>query len=331
MAPRTDWKESTAPDEDARFELYAKRLGILQAGAGGQHRALHAKGHGIFTASLSIGELPAELRHGLARKPGRYEALVRYSNGAFKVQSDKVGDVRGMAVKVLGVDGVKVLGSGSTQDFLSILTPVLPIRSADEFVSTLWAVRSKPLALFRLIGALGPIRPFQLLGKVMKSMKRAGGSLATKPFFSAVPIQWGPYAARYAFTPIGNAAGELGRTSDFLGEELSHRIAREPVTYALQIQFFIDEVTTPIEDPSVDWRSPYVDIGKLVIKKQDAASERGKLLRDRGERLAFDPWHALVEHKPLGDIMRARKVAYFASTQARGIIADPPSVEALLA
>jgi hypothetical protein len=329
MSSSTTWQETIAPDEDARFEMYAKRLVALQAAAGGKDRALHAKGHGIFSGSLKVGEVPAELRHGLAAKPGTYEALVRYSNGASKVQRDKVGDVRGIAVKVLGVEGTKVLGSGSTQDLLGILSPTTPFHDADEFMRVVWATRSPALALFRLVGALGPVRPFQILGKVMKGFKAPAASLATKRFFSAAPIQWGPHAARFAFTP-DNVASELGKSADFYGEELASRLAREPAVYALQIQLFVDEKTTPIEEASTDWDVPYVDIGKLTIARQDAASERGKLLVERGEHLAFDPWHALVAHKPLGNIMRARKVAYFASTQARSVTPDPTSIETLL-
>ena len=331
MSSSTTWQETIAPDEDARFEMYAKRLVALQHGAGGTHRALHAKAHGIFAASLKIGEAPAELRHGLAAKPGTYEALVRYSNGATKVQRDKVGDVRGIAVKVLGVDGTKVLGSGTTQDLLGILSSTTPFHDADEFMRVVWATRSPPLALFRLIGALGPVRPFQILGKVLKGFKAPAASLATKQFFSAAPIQWGPHAVRFSLAPVDNLASELGKGVDFYGEELASRLAREPVVYALRIQLFTDEKTTPIEEAATDWTTPYVDIGKLTIARQDAASERGKLLRERGEHLAFDPWHALVAHKPLGNIMRARKVAYFASTQARSVTPDPKSIEALLA
>lgn len=33
--------------------------------------------------------------------------------------------------------------------------------------------------------------------------------------------------------------------------------------------------------------------------------------------MSFDPWHALVEHRPLGSIMRARNAAYRVSTAAR--------------
>jgi hypothetical protein len=44
---------------------------------------------------------------------------------------------------------------------------------------------------------------------------------------------------------------------------------------------------------------------------------------EESQNLSFDPWHALVEHTPLGGVMRARKEAYFASTQERGAAPEP--------
>ncbi len=35
------------------------------------------------------------------------------------------------------------------------------------------------------------------------------------------------------------------------------------------------------------------------------------------EAAAFDPWNALIEHRPLGEVMRARKVVYFQSQLGR--------------
>jgi hypothetical protein len=35
------------------------------------------------------------------------------------------------------------------------------------------------------------------------------------------------------------------------------------------------------------------------------------------EAAAFDPWSALMDHRPLGEVMRARKVVYFQSQQGR--------------
>jgi len=319
----TDWKETQAPDEEARFELYAKRMVALQQRQGGKLRALHGKNHGLYEGSFEVyANLPEHARHGLFAKPATYETLVRFSNGAGRVQADKVGDVRGIAVKVFGVAGKKLLGDATTQDFLAILASATPFKTPDEFVAVVWAIRNRALALPRLIGALGPIRPFQLLPKLVAGMKGAPASLATKRFFSAVPIQCGPHAVRFSFTPVDATTSSLADSHNFF--------AAGPLAYEMSLQFFVDEATTPIENASVDWSSPYVDVGKLVIAKQDATSERGKRLGERGDKLAFDPWHALVEHKPLGAMMRARKVAYYASETQRGATPEPATLGELV-
>jgi hypothetical protein len=38
-----------------------------------------------------------------------------------------------------------------------------------------------------------------------------------------------------------------------------------------------------------------------------------------GEQLKFAPWNAQVEHRPLGQIMRARRAAYYTSQLGRGV------------
>lgn len=340
MTASTTWREIAPADEDARFERYAKQLVALQvrnAERGAIGRALHHKSHGVYEATLEIdADVPAHARHGLFAKPARYEALVRYSNGSGKVAADRVGDVRGLAVKVLGVDGTKVLGDAATQDFLAIVSPATPFRTADEFVAVVWAMRSKPLALFRLIGALGPRRAISLVRTLVASLSAPPVSLASKRFYSALPIQCGPHAVRFAFTPVEPApaaAEPLSAGADFFREALVARLQRAPIRYALSLQFFVDEARTPIEDSSIDWDeavSPHVAVGKLVVAQQDATSARGQRLAERAEALAFDPWHALVAHRPLGGMMRARKHAYFASGQARGVAPEPTTIAALL-
>jgi len=51
-------------------------------------------------------------------------------------------------------------------------------------------------------------------------------------------------------------------------------------------------------------------------------SRAGRALAAYVERLSFDPWHALVEHRPLGAVMRARAVAYKRAVIARGAISE---------
>src|SRR5688572_25269996 len=130
-----DWKEQIPDGEAARFEAHAAFLGELQKKRGASDRALHAKANLGVEAELAVlPDLPEEARVGMFATPRTYQALVRFSNGAGRRQSDKKLDVRGIAVKVLGVDGKKVipgLEDATTQDFLAIRSPSVPMKNAD--------------------------------------------------------------------------------------------------------------------------------------------------------------------------------------------------------
>ena len=78
-------------------------------------RALHAKSHGTVNASFRIFDnLPEEYRVGLFATPATYEALVRFSNGAFGLVPDIPPNVRGLAIKLLNVPGEKLLPGEET-------------------------------------------------------------------------------------------------------------------------------------------------------------------------------------------------------------------------
>ncbi len=175
----TNWKERIAPDEEARFERYAEMLRSLQRARakGKAARALHAKANvGCYGVLTIAADLPEPLRHGLFAAPRSHECFIRFSNGAGAHQSDTKPDVRGVAIKVLGVPGKKLipgLEDATTQDFLLIRTSAMAFRSVDEFVAVVWASRSPALALPRLIGALGFSRTLGLLRVLAGSLSAA--------------------------------------------------------------------------------------------------------------------------------------------------------------
>ena len=68
-------------------------------------RPLHRKTLAALHARFEVGEAPRDLRHGLFAEPGSYDAFARFSSGAGQARNDRVADVRGLAVKVLGVTG----------------------------------------------------------------------------------------------------------------------------------------------------------------------------------------------------------------------------------
>src|SRR5215468_12723215 len=74
-------------------------------------RNAHAKGYGLARAEFEILEnLPPEYAQGIYAKPGRHEAMVRFSNGTAHLNTDKVlGAVCGIGLKVFGIEGRKLL------------------------------------------------------------------------------------------------------------------------------------------------------------------------------------------------------------------------------
>jgi hypothetical protein len=332
MLPATDWKENIPADEAERFERYARELRELQAvraRAQGMGRALHARAQAGVEAEFTVrDDVPEYARVGFFGAPGTHRAYVRFSNGSGMRQPDQKPDIRGVAIKIFGVPGKKLipgLEDAKTQDFLLIHTPAMPVRSADEFLALVRAARNPLLLLPRLLAGLGPVRALQVLPRVARGFGQPVASLATTRFYSAVPIRFGAYAAKFMIEPHAHAAGN-GKTPADLGAELGERLRNEPVSYDFRVQFFRDEQRTPIEDASVEWReedAPFVTLARLTLPVQDTGSARGARVAEHIEQLSFDPWHALEELRPLGNVMRARNAAYRESTIARAAVPDP--------
>ena len=328
--PASDWNEVIADDEPARFERYAEMLATIQrkrATRGVPARALHAKSNlGVLAELEVLAELPADAKLGMFATPATYRALVRYSNGAARRQPDRRPDVRGIAVKVLGVPGRKVIPGmedATTQDFLAIRTPATPVRDAAEFIELVRAAQTPALLPFRLIGRLGFSRALAVIKGALAGFKVPTAPLAATTYYSALPIAFGPYAVQYVFRPHDalavSAAGDLG-------EELATRLRTGPVVYDLCVKFYTSAVETPIEDASVEWRGELVPVARLTLPQQDPSSARGAKIQSFVEQLAFDPWHARTDLRPLGNMMRARNVAYRASTQGRKAAPEPSAL-----
>ena len=336
-SPSTEWKETIPADEAAVFEGYAEALLKMQrrAAAGGKpSRALHAKGIGATAELTILPDLPPHARQGLFATPATYPAYVRYSNGAGRRRADAKGDVRGVAIKVVGVEGKKIIPgmeSAKTQDFLLIRTPAIPFRDAHEFVKVVTAATNPLLLLPRVLGRLGVGRTVGLLPKLARSIGAPMLSLATTPYFSAAAVRCGDHAVRYALVPHAkDAPAKPGTSPDYLGEELCARLKRGPVGYDVRLQFYVDAARTPIEDFSVEWLevdAPSATVARLTLPQQDVESPRGRRVAEYVEELSFDPWHALEAHRPLGNVMRARSHAYRLSTKERGAAAEPDGSE----
>ena len=352
MPPSSDWKEVVLPDEVERFTRHAEELGAMQRkrANGSLDRALHAKANAGVLAEFEVlqhaeGDAAAEARVGMFSEPRVYPALVRFSNGSGRRDTDLRPDVRGIAVKVIGVGGKKLIPGmedAKTQDFLAIDTPTVPVRDADEFLTLVRAASTPALAPFKLLFGMGFGRSASVIKALLASAKRTVLPPAETTYFSALPIQYGLYAVHFAFFPIEERTEQQtpsvrGAGPNWLGDDLAARLRKGPLRYDFRVQFFQNASKTPIEDASAAWReadAPFLTVGRLTLLEQDTKSPRGQRVSEVIEKLSFDPWHAREDLRPLGNMMRARNHAYRVSTQARGVSPEPdamPSFEGVTA
>ena len=109
-------------------------------------RDAHPKTIGCVKAEFKVEPLlPEELRVGVFREQRTYPAYIRFSNSSMTIQADSRRDVRGMAIKLLGVEGEKLLENEkheTTQDFLLISTPRFVNKNLIDFFELLEGVRA---------------------------------------------------------------------------------------------------------------------------------------------------------------------------------------------
>jgi predicted dithiol-disulfide oxidoreductase (DUF899 family) len=108
-----------------------------------------------------------------------------------------------------------------------------------------------------------------------------------------------------------NSADEVFRPA--LVAELRER----PYEFDIQVQLCTDLAQMPVEKVTVRWPetlSPYVTVAKLRLPQQDIGGEDNL---ERMDATSMTPWRVTEAHRPLGNIMRARKEAYRQSSIPR--------------
>ncbi|MBK7975561.1 MAG: catalase family protein [Deltaproteobacteria bacterium] len=277
-------------------------------------RDAHIKAHGCVRADVTVrDDVPAELRHGVFAAPGPYRAWIRYSNGLPKPPEDNGDNLRGMAIKLTGVAGPKLMTEEvRTQDFLLVNYPVFIVADPTDYVEFARAVsEDSPLGYF-----LG-WNPFDWKIRDLRALLDAVGqetpSLLAASYFSEVPYRMGEgQAAKFAAKPCASVAATMpdDPSPSYLREDLVKRLAAEPACFELGVQLQKDAVAMPVEDPTIEWDeevSPFVPVATIEIPAQKFDSPAQDAFC---ENLSFSPWHASPELQPLGAINRARRVIY---------------------
>ena len=321
-------------DDPNVFEQMAELTAAqVKAVDGRLRRAQHAKATGCVTAQFRIADtVPAGLRHGVFEEPGRlFHAIVRFSNAQGTFEKDSVGTARGLAIKLLDVTSQRAVPNDgdATQDFLMVDHSVFPFPDPKAYLETISRKHIPLVGNVVALAHLALLEPDEL--KIIKAIK--GKSVASPleiKYWSGTPFWLGPatgpdgHAVKYSAVPRQadrrvQPDGGHDLPDDALTQALDAALRSNEAVFDFKVQLQTDPVAMPVEDASVEWDETHsvpVTVATLVIPAQrvDPSGE----LAARCEPMSFNPWHSLVEHRPLGGMNRLRKVVYLASVQKRG-------------
>jgi hypothetical protein len=314
-------REYISPNEDGDTEeiitAITNRLRRDYA-PGKTKRQFHAKMHGCLQATFTVeADVPLHLAFGFLT-PGRtYQTWLRYSNGNTRITDDNKADLRGLAIKLLNVPGqilVQDEAYPQSQDFLLVTYPTLMSADVASFKRTIVALCGGfwPMLLF----SLHPIN-WRTLIRTVKSLKKHHNLFDTQ-YWSVSPYRLGKsdQAVKYSVIPSARIDADSVDTSDsnFLRSTIERELKSGPRSFDFLIQLQEDAENMPIEDTTVEWKSPWKKVATITISPQNFnTAERNAF----GENLTFSPWHCLKENQPLGGVNRARKAAYLALSRFR--------------
>jgi len=108
-------------------------------GSGRAVRGAHAKTLGVARAEVEIlGNAPAPYAQGIYARPGRHDALIRFSSASNHLGPDaQLGPVLGFAIKIFDIDGPKLVDDepdSTTFDLVLKNNPVFVSSTARHYL-----------------------------------------------------------------------------------------------------------------------------------------------------------------------------------------------------
>jgi hypothetical protein len=351
-------------------------------------RDTHAKSHGGVKASLEIfdfnenhlkdlirvhSELSPEavetlrFKIGLLQKQMTYPAWLRFANGRPDVTHDYVSDARSMSVKILGVDGERLVESHETrsQDLIVQNSEIFFIKSIRSYMGFFKANNQSVLRT-----VLWLVTHPQQLFALMHTIRRKPASLLTERYWSGsasslglpadfdtdipgtIPVRY-PIVVKYVFSPVEPFTGTLlpipNRTQDSVRaakkaaktgvhdnhfrEDLIQALRRPNASFTWDFQIQVQTKSSQSIDDVTDlWdekEAPVFTVGRLSVGSQRVdTAERQTFI----EGLQYAPWNGLALHRPVGALNRLRKYVYpivrdFRQSKKGGPYIEPTGLE----
>jgi len=275
--------------------------------------------------------------------------MVRFSNGTNHVGGDRfLGPITGIGVKIFGIEGKTVLEDepdGHTFDYAMINHPVFFVNTFKHYIviQSLFAnlgkeppasvsPEEKRKAVHRFLYAWvtnkGTLAPddwaWEELGAFLQLAAHKPVNLLLSTYWTMGAVRHGDYVAKVRVAPVPAFADrvvqralDLSSAEQVFRPALVAELRERPYEFDIQVQLSTDLARMPVEKTTVLWPedlSPYVTVAKLRLPQQDIGGEDNF---ERMDKTSMSPWRVTEEHRPLGNVMRARKEVYRQSSILR--------------
>ena len=328
-------EERALPDEEEFLQSIITSFDKQMRGLwkpGGFERGGNTKTHGIVRGEFIVHDnLAPEFRHGVFAKPQTFRAWVRFSGPGPYVTPD-IDDVGFMSIsiKLMGVPGPKLMDEEQfTQDMFGVSPPtfVTPDTKANA------QLQIESLKNAQIFYFLNLHRP-HILDLVMQGLWiKTQSSPLEAPYFSCVPYLLGEgQAMQYSVWPTSTKKTRIPRLpfrppDDYLRNAMAATLSAGDVELDFRIQRQTDPHLMPLENAGVLWPerlSPRVSVATLRLPRQTFTSPSQM---EFAKRLSYNPWHAIPEHRPLGNQSRARRRMYYELSKLRHTMNAVPHYE----
>ncbi len=299
-------------------------------------RSVHAKAHGILRGTLTVAAgLPPDLAQGMFATPGDHAVVMRLSTNAGDILPDAISLPRGLALKVLDVDGERLPGAeGRTQNFVMVNGPVFQAKTADKFLGSLKLLAGTTDKLEGTKTVMSTVlrgvsSALESIGIESPKLQSLGGAPNIDPlgetYYSVTPFRYGDYIAKFQVAPVSPGLTSLTKKKidaadrlDAIRETVQSEMRGIDGVWELRVQLCRDLEAQPVEDPTVEWKeadSPFETVATIRVSRQDSWEPAQVQAVD--EEMRFSPWIGLAAHRPLGNINRARQTTYEHSAKFR--------------
>ncbi|RBP51570.1 catalase family protein [Arenicella xantha] len=289
-------------------------------------RDAHSKAHGCVRATFDVFESQSVYNHGLFREPGRYQAWIRFSNGTVPALADTKKDARGMAIKVMNVEGKQLLPAalaGKTQDFVMINSPAFFIRTIEGYRELeRLSAEGKPFTYFFGEHYLNPFKwNLRELYLGLGTRTTAPNTPLSTQYYSMSPYKLGPHQIKYSAKACENYDSEFINKDDpnFLRNAMASLLRTQDACFQFMVQIRDPDARMPIQDTTVRWSekdAPFIPVARIHIPKQEFDTPQQNAMC---EAMSFNPWHAIQEHEPLGYINELRRDLYLHTAAYRRV------------